>query len=62
MIRDSGSVKLYCALASGFALAGGRPRLAGFGFRSCLQRALRLLDARQPILPTLQVGGQLIAA
>ncbi|WP_157899440.1 hypothetical protein [Luteitalea pratensis] len=39
-----------------------RPGVAGLGLRLGFQRALRLLDARQSILTTLQFSGQFIAA
>src|SRR3990172_6905231 len=62
MIRDSGSVKLYWAFASGFTHSAGFPRRGGLVLRARLQRPLGGTNPRQPTLAALQFRRQLIAA
>ena len=62
MMRDSGSVKLYCILALGLAFSSGLPLLFGFLFRALFQGSLGFLDPFQSRLPSPQLRWQFLSA
>src|SRR5215469_8621194 len=61
MMRDSGSVKLYCILALGLAFSSGLPLLLASSFRALFQGPLGFLDPSQSGLPSPQLRWQFIS-